>query len=222
MARPNSHPGAFDGATLVDLRYQLTRTSRPVLWLVVSAVGAVFLIACANVVGLLLAHGEDRRRELAVRAALGAGRWALMRQLLVEAAVIAAAGATAGWLLSVATLGVLLTQIPRWLQLMGEPRMDVRVAVFALVMTVLTLLFVGLVPAFRATAQAPQAALASGSRAASGRQRGRHALLLVEVALATVLLCAGSIMLRGWMTLYLAGQRDGRRSRDRGAQRASG
>jgi putative ABC transport system permease protein len=202
VGRPNSHPGAFDGATLMDLRYQLTRTSRPVLWLVFGAVGAVFLISCANVVGLLLAHGEDRRRELAVRTALGAGRWALVRQLLIEAALIATTGAAAGWLLSVATLGVLLNQIPRWLQLMGEPRMDARVGVFALAMTVLTLLFVGLVPAFRATTQALQAALASGSRAASGRQRGRHVILLVEVALATVLLCAGSIMLRGWMTLY--------------------
>jgi predicted permease len=202
VGRPNTHPGAFDGATLMDLRYQLTRSSTPVLWLVFGAVGAVFLIACANVVGLLLAHGEDRRRELAVRAALGAGRWALVRQLLMEAALIATAGAAAGWLLSAATLGILINQIPRWLQLMGEPRMDARVGVFALFMTVLTLLFVGLLPAFRATIQAPQAALASGTRAASGRQRGRHALLLVEVALATVLLCAGSIMLRGWMTLY--------------------
>jgi predicted permease len=202
IGRPNRRPGAFDGVTLRDLRFELTRTSRPALWLVFGAVGAVFLIACANVVGLLLAHGEERRRELAVRMALGAGRWALVRQLLVEAALIATVGAAGGWLLSVATLGVLVNQIPRWLQLMGDPRIDERVAVFALVMTVLTLLFVGLVPALRATAQAPQAALASGSRAASGKQRGRHALLLVEVALATVLVCAGSIMLRGWMTLY--------------------
>jgi predicted permease len=102
----------------------------------------------------------------------------------------------------VATLGALINQIPRWLQLMGEPRMDARVGAFALVVTALTLLFVGLVPAFRAIAQAPQAALAGGTRAASGRQGGRHALILVEVALATVLLCAGSIMLRSWMTLY--------------------
>lgn len=202
VGRPNTYPGAFDGVTLIDLRYQLTRTSRPVLWLVFGAVSAVFLISCANVVGLLLAHGEERRRELAVRVALGAGRWALVRQLLIEAALIATAGAAAGWLLSLATLGALLNQIPQWLQLMGEPRMDARVGMFALVMTVLTLLLVGLVPAFRATVQAPQAALASGTRSASGRQRGRHILLLVEVALATVLLCAGSIMLRGWITLY--------------------
>ncbi len=202
VRRPNMRVGAFDGVTLRDLRYELTRTTRPVLWLVFGAVAAVFLISCANVVGLLLAHGEDRRRELAVRTALGAGRWALVRQLLVEAAVIATTGALAGWLVSVATLGVLSNQIPRWLQLMGEPRMDARVGLFAVVTTMLTLLFVGFVPAFRATVQAPQAALASGSRAATGAQRGRHALLLVEVALATLLLCAGSIMLRGWIALY--------------------
>ena len=202
VRRPNMRVGAFDGVTLRDLRYELTRTTRPVLWLVFGAVAAVFLISCANVVGLLLAHGEDRRRELAVRTALGAGRWALVRQLLVEAALISTTGALGGWLVSVATLGALSNQIPRWLQLMGEPRMDLRVGLFAVVTTMLTLLFVGLVPAFRATVQAPQAALASGSRAATGAQRGRHALLLVEVALATLLLCAGSIMLRGWIALY--------------------
>src|SRR6266545_2315497 len=140
--RPNRFPGAFDGATLRDLRQELTRASRPVLWLVFGAVAAVFLISCVHVVGLLLAHGEDRKRELAVRTALGAGRWALVRQLLVEAALIAASGATLGWLVSVVTLAGLVQQIPRWLQLLGEPRMDERVAVFAIVMTVVTLLFV--------------------------------------------------------------------------------
>ena len=201
VARPN-RLGAFDGVTLRDLRWELTRGSRPVLWLVFGAVAAVFLISCVNVVGLLLAHGEDRKRELAVRTALGAGRRALVRQLLVEAALIAASGVTVGWFVSVVTLAGLVRQIPRWLQLLGEPRMDERVAVFAIVMTVLTLLVVGLVPVVRATAQQPQAALASGTRAASGKQRGRYGLLLVEVALATVLLCAGSIMLRSWVTLY--------------------
>jgi putative ABC transport system permease protein len=202
VGRPNSRPGAFDGVTLRDLRSELTRATRPVLWLVFGAVAAVFLIACVNVVGLLLAHGEDRRRELAVRTALGAGRSALVRQLVVEAALIAASGAALGWLVSLVTLARLVRQLPRWLQLMGEPRMDERVALFAVAMTVLTLLFVGLVPVVRATSQPPQSALAGGTRAASGRQRGRHVLLLVEVALATVLLCAGSIMLRGWMTLH--------------------
>jgi predicted permease len=202
VGRPNRFPGAFDGATLRDLRWELTRGSRPVLWLVFGAVAAVFLISCVNVVGLLLAHGEDRRRELAVRTALGAGRWALVRQLLAESALMAAAGAAVGWLVSVLTLGALLRQIPQWLQLLGEPRFDERVAVFTMVMTLLTLIVVGLLPALRASAQEPQGALASGSRTATGAQRGRHALLLVEVALATVLLCAGSIMLRSWIKLY--------------------
>jgi putative ABC transport system permease protein len=202
VGRPNSRPGALDGATVRDLRFELTRATRPVLWLVFGAVAAVFVIGCANVVGLLLAHGEDRRRELAVRTALGAGRGALVRQLLVEAALIATTGALAGWFLTAATLNILTSQIPRWIQLMGDPRMDARVGVFASILTVLALLVVGLVPALRATVVAPQAALASGSRAVSGTQRGRHALLMLQVALATVLLCAGSIMLRGWMALY--------------------
>lgn len=125
-----------------------------------------------------------------------------MRQLLVEASLISACGAALGWLVSTVTLAGLVQRIPQWLQLIGEPRMDARVAAFATVMTVLTLLFVAVVPVFRARSRQPQAALASGTRGASGRQRGRHALLLVEVALATGLLCAGSIMLRGWLTLH--------------------
>jgi len=205
VAPPNRFPGAFDGATVRDLRQELTRASRPVLWLVFGAVAAVFLISCVNVVGLLLAHGEDRRRELAVRTALGAGRAALTRQLLVEAGLLSAAGAAAGWAVSTVAFGALVRQVPRWLQLLGEPAMDARVAMFTGVMTVVTVLLVGVVPALRASAQAPQAALASGTRTASGRQRGRHALLVVEVALATVLLCAGSIMLRSWMKLYAQG-----------------
>jgi putative ABC transport system permease protein len=201
VPRPNTFPGAFDGATVMDLRDQLTRASRSALWLVFAAAATVFLIACMNVVSLLLAQAEDRRRELAVRTAIGASRWALARQLLVEATLLATAGAAAGWLISAATFGALARQVPRWLQLLGDPGINGRTAAFALIMAALTVIVAGLVPALRASAEAPRAALADGGRQAMGVRRGRHVLLLAEVALATLLLSAGSIMLRSWLTL---------------------
>ena len=196
-----THAGAFDGANLMDLRDQMTLSSRTVLWLVFAAAAMVFLISCVNVVGLLLAQGEERRRELAVRTALGAGRAAIARQLVIEAALLAVAGAAAGWLVSAVTFDALARRIPQWLQLLGDPGMSARVVVFAAIMAALTVLVAGVLPALRSSADAPRAALAGGGRHGSAVRRGRHALLLVEVALATVLLCAGSIMLRSWLTL---------------------
>lgn len=202
VGRPNTFPGAFDGVTVQDLRFQLTRATRPVLWLVFGAVAAVFAIACVNLVGLLLAHVEDRRREMAVRAALGAGRSTLVRQRLVEAAVLAAAGAAAGWAMSAIWFEAILRRLPVWMQLLGEPRLDWRAAVFAALLTGLTLIVAGIIPAVRASRAAPRVRLAAASRQMSGSDRGRHALICVEVTLATALLLAGSVMLRGWLTLY--------------------
>jgi putative ABC transport system permease protein len=196
-----NHAGAFDGANLMDLRDQMTVASRNVLWLVFAAAAMVFLISCVNVVGLLVAQGEERRRELAVRTALGAARTAIMRQLVIEAALLASAGALAGWVVSTVTFDALARRIPRWLQLLGDPGMNARVVVFAVIMAVLTVLVAGVLPALRTASDAPRAALAGGGRHGSAVRRGRHALLLIEVALATVLLSAGSIMLRSWLTL---------------------
>jgi predicted permease len=201
VRQPQARPMVFDGATVMDLRDQLTRSTRTVLWLVFGAVAAVFAIACVNLVGLLLAHAEDRRRELAVRAAIGAGRAILLRQLLVEAGVLTLAGGAAGWLLTSIWFDAIRGRIPAWLQLLGEPRLDGRVAAFAGALGALILIFAGIVPALRASGGAPHPALAAGTRQSHASRRGRHALIMVEVALATVLLAAGSIMLRSWVNL---------------------
>jgi hypothetical protein len=185
----------------MNLRDQLTRQSRPVLWLVFGAASAVFLIGCINVVSLLLARAEERRRELAVRAALGAGRAALVRQLLVEAGLLAVVGAGAGTVMGYAAFGALVAHIPKWLQLLGDPGIDRRTLVFAGTMALLTVVVGGVVPALRASFDAPRAALGGGARGDTHVLRGRHALLFAEVVLATVLLCAGSIMLRSWVML---------------------
>src|SRR4029079_2910047 len=92
-----------------------------VLGLVFAAAAMVFLISCVNVLGLLLAQGEERRRELAVRTALGAGRAEIGRRRWIEAIFLAAAGAAGGWIVSAATFGALTRRIPEWLQLLGDP-----------------------------------------------------------------------------------------------------
>jgi putative ABC transport system permease protein len=202
--RPNSRPGALDGVTVRDLRAHLTNATHNTLWLVFGAVIAVFMISCVNVLGLLLAQAEERRRELALRSALGASRRALLRQLLVESSVLAIVGVSMGWLISVATFRAVVGQVPRWLQLLGEPRLDGRAAVFAGLLAILVVVFAGALPALQAAARARYGWAAAGwlSRHSTTIPRGRHVLLLAQVALATVLLCAGTIMLRSWIALY--------------------
>ena len=202
VGRPNVYPGAFDGATIVDLRANLTRFTRPVLSLIFGAVAAVFALACINVIGLLLAHGEDRRREIAVRIALGAGRRALLRQLLTEAACISVAGVAAGWMVTISTFGIIKSRIPAWTQLLGEPSLGTRSVMFAAGLGLVTLIFAALVPWLRAVRDSPHPAAAGTNRQSTGRQGGRHALILLQAALATVLLLAASVMLRSWVRLY--------------------
>ncbi|HEX4565236.1 MAG TPA: ADOP family duplicated permease [Vicinamibacterales bacterium] len=201
IGRPNVHPGAFDGVSVKDLRGELTRSSKSALGLVFAAAMTVFLISCLNVVALLVAQAEERRIELAVRAAIGASRRALMRQLLVEAALLAGVSAALGWVASITAFGLVVRQLPPWLQLVGEPRLGARAGIFAAILGLITILVAGL-PAFRAAVAAPRAALAAGARQGTTTHRGRHLLLATEVALAVVLLAAGSAMLRSWLRLY--------------------
>jgi predicted permease len=202
--RPTSRPGALDGATVRDLRAHLTNATRNTLWLVFGAVIAVFMISCVNVLGLLLAQAEDRRRELTLRSALGASRRALLRQLLVESSLLAIVGVGVGWLISVATFRAVVAQVPRWLQLLGEPQLDGRAAVFAGLLAILVVVFAGVFPALQAAARARYGWAPAGwlSRHSTTIPRGRHVLLLGQVALATVLLHAGTIMLRSRIVLY--------------------
>jgi putative ABC transport system permease protein len=202
VGRPNTHPGAFDGVTVRDLRIELTRSSRILVQLLFGAAATVFLIACVNLIALLVAENEERKSELAVRAALGASRWALARQLLIESSLLAALGAAVGWAMSAALFGLVVRRIPQWLQLLGEPRVDARAAMFAGILAVITVIVGGVVPALRAATGAPSVSLAAGSRQGTRRQVGRHVLVAVEVALATVLVAAGSIMMRSWIKLY--------------------
>jgi len=177
---------------------QLLGKTKPTLLALMAAVGLVLLIACANVANLLLARGSAREGEMAVRAALGAGRRALLRQMLVESAVLAAAGGVLG--IVVARLGVsaLRGLAPSTLPRLDQVALDGGVVGFAALVSVLTVLLFGLPPALqasRASLTNPLRALGRGGgrRAAAGR--AQSALVLVQVAFAFALLSGAWLLL---------------------------
>jgi len=186
-------------AYVVPIEEQITGRVRPVLLVVFGAVGFVMLIACANVAGLLLVRGESRRRELAVRVALGAGSRRLQRLLLAESAVLAALGAASG--IGLAILGVRLVRAtaPAGLPRVGDTAIDWSVLAFAVVAGAVAALLAGVLPALQATRIMPAGELKeSGRGATSGlaRLRWRQALVATEVALAVVLVTAAGLMIR--------------------------
>ncbi len=177
------------------------------LWILMGAVAFVLLIAAANVGSLLLARGEDRRREIAVRTALGARRGALVRQLLGESLVLATVGGILGLMLAYGVVGVLRPLLPDDIPtaLLARVQVDGAVALFTLALVGCTTLLFGLAPALKTSAVGLAEELKEGVRGTSaGRQRLRAALVIGEVALAVVLLIGAGLMLRSLDRLYNA------------------
>ena len=197
---PDSNAGW--GARLVAAQQQLVTTVRPALLLITGAVGFLLLIVCANVANLILARLSSRRTELAVRAALGAGRWQLVRQVLVESLVLASSGGALG--LSVAWAGVrFVRSLPEGsLPRMQDVRLDAGVVLFACAASVVVAIVSGLLPALHASRNG----LRDTTNAFTGTTTGSGvrllgALVVVEVAVALVLLVGAGLMTRSFAEL---------------------
>jgi putative ABC transport system permease protein len=174
---------------------------RPTLWVLFAAVGFVLLIACANIANLLLARATARRKEMAIRAALGAGRWRIASQLLTEGVLLSLVGGTLGLLLARCGIDLILYISPNAIPRAGEIGLDWKVLVFTLGVSFLTGILFGLAPAIQAGDVDVQATLKETGRGTTSRHWLRSSLVVVEVATTMVLLIGAGLMIRSFYRL---------------------
>jgi putative ABC transport system permease protein len=191
------------GATVVPLQELIVGNIRTSLVMLLAAVALVLLIACANVGNLLFARSLGRSKELAIRAALGAGRARVFQQLIVEAIVLAMGGGVAGLLLARLSLAAGATLLADQLPRADEISVDARVMLFACAVSVLTGVLAGVLPAIRAGLTDVNGALKEGGRSDAGSVglRTRRLLIVCEVALSLVLLTGAGVMIRSLLAL---------------------
>ena len=178
---------------------------RSSLYVLLTAVGMLLLIGCANLANLMLARGTARQREVAVRSAIGAGRARLVRQFLTENVLLAIFGGAAGLFVGYALMRWLQFMLPPfYLPSVAEVRMDGRVLLFALVVSIATGLAFGIAPALHATTPDLASAMKEGGRGSAGdggRRRLRSALVIAEVAIAFVLLAGGGLLIKSFFEM---------------------
>ena len=193
------------GAVVVGLQDRLVQNVRPALLILLGAVALVLLIACGNIANLLLARATSRNKEIAVRAALGAGRWRMVRQLLTESVLLALVGAAFGLLLARLIMAPLLDLAGQTIPAVGGGiGLDGKVLGFTLVVALLAGIFFGLAPALQMAKVDLRPALSDASRGTTGgasRHRVRNILVVTEVALAIVLLIGAGLLMRSFSRL---------------------
>jgi predicted permease len=191
------------GASMASMKEQIVGSTRSFLLILLGAVGFVLLIACVNVANLMLARASIRGREFAVRAALGASRARVIRQLLTESLLLGIAAGAIGLLPAAFGLKGAIHALPAALPRADEIRLDFRVLAFAFLISVATGILFGLVPAWRVAKEDPQTALKEGGRGATGpNQRTLSAFVVVEVAVALVLMTGAGLMVRSLVSLW--------------------
>ena len=192
------------GALIVPLQEQISGDSRKALLVLLGAVAFVLLVACVNVANLLLARASARNKELAIRASLGASRWRIVRQVVIECLPLAVIGGICGALLATWGIQLISTLLPESLPRGNAIAVNARVLAFTFALAVLTILIFGLLPAFQAARTDLRDSLTESTGIGLGsRRQGRMRRLLVvtEVALALVLLIGSGLMVRTFIKL---------------------
>jgi predicted permease len=200
QAYPDTNKGW--GATVVPTMEQAVGSIRSALWILLAGIGCVLLMASVNVANLLLARSIAREKELATRAALGAGRARLARQLLTESLLFALAGGVVGMLIMRWGVQGLVALAPADLPRMDEVSVDLRVVLVTALTTMITGILVGLLPVMSSAGISPQSTLQDHSRGTVGgslRRRARAALVVAEVALAVALTTGAGLLIRSFL-----------------------
>jgi putative ABC transport system permease protein len=200
LAADNPTENAGRSASVEFVRDFMVARSRPMLWSLFAAVGAILLIACANLASLLLARGLAREREIVLRAALGASRWRIIRQLLTETTLLGVAGGMGGLLLAHWGLSALLS-VPQNFVSTDGPALDSRVLLFAFALSLSTGWLFGLVPALQLSRPDLQSILREGAQSSGGAarwNRWRGVFVVAQVALSLLLLVGAGLLIRSF------------------------
>src|SRR5262249_22234277 len=189
---------------VVSLHTHLVGDTSTILLLLLGAVCFVLLIACANVANLLLARSASRQKEMAIRTALGASRWRIIRQLLTESIVLALTGGIFGLLLAWWGIDIMTRLLPKDFPRLQDIHLDWYVFVFTFAVSVLTGIIFGFAPAWQISKTAIHESLKESSRSTAGsvrRNRLRNVLIVAEVAMSLVLLIGAGLLFRSFLQL---------------------